>query len=195
MASQSAKLNEPGARLAEVIDACASPATAFKEKEVVIPSQPRHTASRRQIGPIGTAARVVLGTLFFMDGAIGARLVLIHGHLQLNLDAAALAIGLLGFPAALLAGQWIRSRGDASRLAATGPVATTLNILVLILLVSTIYISPISFIGSATLVFYGASMLLAAVRGYAGCEVLAVSNWLLRRDDQIGCLVLRLYKP
>jgi len=38
-------------------------------------------------------------------------------------------------------------------------------------------------------VFYGTSMLLAAARGYAGCEVLAVSNWLLRRDDQIGCVV------
>jgi hypothetical protein len=32
-------------------------------------------------------------------------------------------------------------------------------------------------------------MLLAAVRGYRGCELLAVSNWLLRRDDQIGCVV------
>ncbi len=32
-------------------------------------------------------------------------------------------------------------------------------------------------------------MLLAALRGYAGCEVLAVSNWLLGRDDQIGCAV------
>ncbi|MFL6272831.1 MAG: hypothetical protein ACJ75A_22355 [Actinomycetes bacterium] len=32
-------------------------------------------------------------------------------------------------------------------------------------------------------------MWLAAARGYAGCEVLAVSNWLLRRDDQIGCAV------
>ena len=30
-------------------------------------------------------------------------------------------------------------------------------------------------------------MLVAAVRGYAGCEVLAVSNWLLRRDDEVGC--------
>ena len=28
--------------------------------------------------------------------------------------------------------------------------------------------------------------LLAALRGYAGCEVLAVSNWLLRRNDQRG---------
>jgi hypothetical protein len=32
-------------------------------------------------------------------------------------------------------------------------------------------------------------MLLAAIRGYAGCEVLAVSNWLLRRDDQVGCVI------
>jgi hypothetical protein len=32
-------------------------------------------------------------------------------------------------------------------------------------------------------------MLLAAARGYAGCEVLAVPNWLLRRDDQVGCVV------
>jgi hypothetical protein len=39
----------------------------------------------------------------------------------------------------------------------------------------------------AALVFYGASMLLAALRGYGGCEVLAVPNWLLGRDDQIGC--------
>ena len=37
--------------------------------------------------------------------------------------------------------------------------------------------------------FYGASMLLAAVRGYAGFEVLAVSNWRLGRDDQVGCVV------
>jgi hypothetical protein len=37
--------------------------------------------------------------------------------------------------------------------------------------------------------FVGTSMLLAAARGYAGCEVLAISNWLLRRDDQLGCMV------
>jgi hypothetical protein len=39
----------------------------------------------------------------------------------------------------------------------------------------------------AALLFYGASMWLASVRGYAGCEVLAASNWLLGRDDQVGC--------
>jgi hypothetical protein len=37
---------------------------------------------------------------------------------------------------------------------------------------------------SATaLLFYGTTLLVAALRGYAGCEVLALSNWLLRRDD------------
>ncbi|MGH7862504.1 MAG: hypothetical protein ACREOS_09730, partial [Candidatus Dormibacteraceae bacterium] len=47
-----------------------------------------------------------------------------------------------------------------------------------------------AFTSGAALVFYGASMLLAAARGYSGCEVLAVSNWVLRRDDQVGCMVL-----
>ncbi|HEV3400524.1 MAG TPA: hypothetical protein VG078_01785 [Acidimicrobiales bacterium] len=32
-------------------------------------------------------------------------------------------------------------------------------------------------------------MLVAAARGFAGCEVLAFSNWVLARDDQVGCLV------
>jgi hypothetical protein len=32
-------------------------------------------------------------------------------------------------------------------------------------------------------------MILAALRGRAGCEVTAISNWVLRRDDQVGCPV------
>jgi hypothetical protein len=52
------------------------------------------------------------------------------------------------------------------------------------------YVPPLAFTSAAALVFYGASMLLAALRGYSACEVLAVSNWILGRDDQIGCLVL-----
>jgi hypothetical protein len=40
----------------------------------------------------------------------------------------------------------------------------------------------------AVLIFYGVSTLLAAERGHAGCESPAISNWLLRRDDQLGCL-------
>ncbi|MGH3286871.1 MAG: hypothetical protein ACRDPD_19675, partial [Streptosporangiaceae bacterium] len=51
------------------------------------------------------------------------------------------------------------------------------------------YAPSLGFTSDAALIFYGASLLLAAARGYAGCEVLAVPNWLLRRDDQVGCVV------
>ena len=51
------------------------------------------------------------------------------------------------------------------------------------------YNRAIDVTGDAAVVFVGASMLLAAARGYAGCEVLAISNWLLRRDDRVGCIV------
>ena len=145
---------------------------------------------RRQIGTIGTWARLIIGGLLFVFGSLGGKFTYMHGHLQLGLNAAAMVLGLVVLPAVLLALQWFRLRRDPSRLVATGPVATTVNIAVFALLIGVSYQPTISFIGYAAFVFYGASMLLAAVRGYAGCEVLAVSNWLLRRDDQIGCLVL-----
>lgn len=145
---------------------------------------------RRQIGAIGTTARVVIGALLFVFGALGGKFIFIHGHPQFGLNAAALILGLLGFPAVLIAWQWMRLRRDPSRLEATGPLATTVNILAFGLLIGISYVPAISYVGYAAFVFYGASMLLAAVRGYAGCEVLAASNWLLHRDDQIGCLVL-----
>ena len=39
------------------------------------------------------------------------------------------------------------------------------------------------------LIFYGVSMLIAAARGYPGCEILAISNWVTRRDDRMACPV------
>lgn len=77
-----------------------------------------------------------------------------------------------------------------NRLRATGPIANLANVAVFLALYLTSDFAPaLSATSDAALLFYGASMLLAAVRGYAGCEVLAVSNWLLGRDDQIGCLL------
>jgi hypothetical protein len=38
-------------------------------------------------------------------------------------------------------------------------------------------------------------MLLAALRDSAGCEVLAVSDWVVRRDDHVGCVVLGPVAP
>jgi len=152
--------------------------------------QQSNAANRRQIGPVGTAARVVLGAILLGFGALGGKLIIAGGRPQPDWDWAALALGLVGFPALLLALQWLRSNRDSSRFEETGALATTLNIVIFAVLVSAARVEPIAFIGFAALVFYGASMLLAAARGYGGCEVLAVSNWLLRRDDQVGCLVL-----
>ena len=152
----------------------------------------QRVARRRHIGPIGTSARVVIGVLLFVLGTVGGKIVVVFigGHLHVGLNVAAVILGIVIFPAVLLAWQWIRLRRDTSRLDATGPVATGVNILAFAILVGMSFIPAISYLGFAAFVFYGASMLLAAARGYSGCEVLAVSNWLLRRDDQIGCLVL-----
>ena len=143
----------------------------------------------RQIGAVGTTARVVIGVPMLLFGALGGRFVFDHGP-QLKLDAPALILGLVAFPAVLFAWQLMRFRRNPARLEATGPEATVVNILVFAFLVGLSSVPAISFLGFAAFVFYGASLLLAGARGYAGCEVLAASNWLLRRDDQIGCLVL-----
>jgi len=133
------------------------------------------TSRQRRTGPIGTAARVTVGLLLL--GSV------VQGHLARGFHLSSWAIGLLGFPALVLAWQWLRARRTPTPLEATGPVGHALNLAVFLAL----YLLP--FTTDAALIFYGASMLLAALRGYAGCEVLAVSNWLLRRDDQIGCAV------
>jgi hypothetical protein len=130
---------------------------------------------RRAIGPLGTTARVLIGGLLL--GSVT------WGHLTLGFHPSAWLLGLVGFPALVVVGQWLRARRTPTPLQATGPVAHALNVAVFVVL----YLwEPTS---DAALLFYGASMWLAAARGYAGCEVLAVSNWLLRRDDQIGCAV------
>jgi len=73
-------------------------------------------------------------------------------------------------------------------------VGAGLGDLVYIAVFVALYLTPsyapaLSVTSDAALLFYGTSMLVAAVRGYVGCEVLAVSNWVLRRDDQIGCML------
>lgn len=146
---------------------------------------------RRQIGTVGTTARVVIGLLLLLYGLVGGRVDLTGGEVRTGFDPLSVAIGVVAFPAVLLAWQWLRARSNPTRYEATGPLGTAINITVFIALVLTpVYARPLAFTSNAALVFYGASMLVAAVRGYGGCEVLAVSNWILRRDDQIGCLVL-----
>ena len=144
----------------------------------------------RRIGKLGTSARVIVGVVLLALGLVGGRVVVANGHVETGFDALSLLLGLLGFPAILLALQWGRVRREVSRLEATGSLATALNMLVFAALVLTpIYAPPLAFSSAAALVFYGASMLLAALWGYGGCEVLAISNRLLGREDEVGCLL------
>lgn len=130
--------------------------------------------SARAIGPAGTTARLVVGSALVA--------VLLTGPVR----PAAWLLGLLGLPALTLAAH-------PRPLRAIGPVPSVVNIGVFFALFLTPWYAPVLAVSSnAAQLFYGAAMLLAAARGYAGCEVLAVSNWLLRRDDQIGCL---LFEP
>jgi hypothetical protein len=131
------------------------------------------TSRQRQIGPIGTTARIVVGALLL--GSV------VQGHLARGFHLSSWVLGLMGLPAVVVGLQWLRARRTPTRLEATGPVAHVLNVAVFVVLY---VLEPTS---DAALLFYGASMWLAAVRGYAGCEVLSASNWLLGHDDQVGC--------
>lgn len=141
------------------------------------PAHPR----RRAIGGGGAAARLIAG-LLAVGGVIRAQQVS-------RFDPAPWALGLGGFPATLLAWHWLRASHNPGPLHATGAVGHAVCLAAgAALVLIPLYAPWLSVTQDATALFYGASLLLAVVRGYAGCEVLAVSNWLMRRDDQVGCV-------
>ncbi|MFC7343108.1 hypothetical protein [Saccharopolyspora griseoalba] len=139
--------------------------------------------SGRAIGARGTAARSLLGGFLVGSVAVGSA----TGTFRVE----SWVLGLVGFPLVALAGQAWRARRRPERLVAlTGLLGHLVTLVVFLLLYGTVWYAPlIGFVSDAALLFFGSSMLLAAARGYAGCEVLAISNWLLRRDDQLGCVV------
>jgi len=134
----------------------------------------------RAIGAWGTTARIVLGLV--LVGSV------LYGHWARGWHPAAWLLGLVGLPAMVLAAQWWWSRRNPGPLRATGPLGHAVNLGVFLALYLTWWYAPaVDVLSDAALIFYGGSMLLAAARGYAGCEVLAASNWLLGRDDHVGC--------
>jgi hypothetical protein len=134
----------------------------------------------RAIGVWGAAARILIGVV--LVGSV------LYGHATRGWHPVAWLFGLIVFPAVVLAALWWRARRNRGPLRATQPLGHAINVAVFLALYLTWWYAPaVAVLSDAALIFYGASMLLAAARGYAGCEVLAVSNALLRRDDQIGC--------
>ncbi len=126
------------------------------------------TKSVRRIRSWGTASRLVLGGLF------------IYWALRQGVGWDDAIIGLVVFPTAVSLVLALRGP-DARPLRLVGPGGHALNIL--------IWTVALNLALVPTLVFGGVTQILAATRGYAGCELFAVSNWLRQRDDQIGCPV------
>jgi hypothetical protein len=144
----------------------------------------RATHFRRDIGPLGTAARVVVGA--FLVGIIVYGEVVSAGHLTVT----SWLLGLVGLPALVLVWHAWRIRRDPTRFADSGPLSFALSLALPLAVYFTGWlVPPLGFVSDATIIFIGASLLLAALRGDAGCEFLALSNWLLRRTDQMACAV------
>lgn len=144
--------------------------------------------SGRQIGPIGTLARIVGGAV-----AIAVPIAL-DGFSWWEAAVALVALPLIAAVAAPLltaafrglAPDALGSRHAVCSLPGCSLIAVMVG-------ANAALVAPTSANGNVTIwVWLGASMLLAAARGYGGCEVLAVSNLITGRREQIGCL---LYTP
>jgi hypothetical protein len=128
------------------------------------------TAQTRRIGPLATTLRVTvaIGLLYLAGGADGVSWDVEWYDL----------VGLPGLT--VLVGVMAR-RYAAKPIRFTGPAGHALNCVAIVALVANLYTG-----GAATL-FYAAMLLVAAWRGQPGCEITVLSNWILRRDDQVGC--------
>ena len=140
--------------------------------------------SSREIGPLGTASRVAGGV-----AAIVVPLV-IWGATWWDW-----AVGLVGFPlVAVAAGAAVAALDTRTRSADPAPSgrmrwAGALLVVGLVLGSATAvtFVTPVD--GTAVWIFVGTSMLLAAAKGYGGCEVLAFPNAISGRRDTVGCLL------
>jgi hypothetical protein len=130
--------------------------------------------AKRRIGPAGTTLRVlVAAALVYLAGAADG--------LPWSIAWSDLMLGLIALPA-LTVMLGLTARRYARRpLRFTGPVGHAVNCLVIVALVANPYT------GGAAALFYAATLLVAAWRAQPGCELTVVSNWLLRRGDQVGC--------
>jgi len=131
------------------------------------------TGRTRRIGPIGTTTRLIAAAallyLALFDGASwGLRWY----------DA---LLGLVVLPGLMLTIALVARHRRTGPIRFTGATGTMLNCAVIVALLANPYTAE----GAA--LFYGVTLLAAAWRGQPGCEATVISNWILRRDDQIGC--------
>jgi hypothetical protein len=141
----------------------------------------------RDIGPIGTVSRAVGGLI-----AIAVPIA-ISGIGWWDVGAALIALPLITMAlSALVTAGYERYAPESlarRHSICSGPACVLVAGLVGVAIALSI-VTPVSAV--AIWSFFGVSMLVAAVRGYAGCEVLAIPNAITGRRDHIGCV---LYTP
>jgi hypothetical protein len=138
----------------------------------------------RRIGPVGTATRVAGGL------AAIALPVALHGITWWDLGAALVVLPLIAALAAATTSAALARygadrpwpRAAESWLRSTLALALSLGIGIAVT-----FVSPVD--GTAIWLFIGLSLLIAALRGDAGCEVIAIPNALAGRRDPIGCVI------
>ncbi len=128
----------------------------------------------RRIGRVGTVSRVIVGLGLLY-------LAFTHGGLSWKLTWHDAVLGLIAFPAVMVATGLAARRFAGRAVHFTGPLGLAVNTAVIVTLLANRYTA-----GAAEL-FYGVTLLVAAWRGQPGCEATVLSNLLLGRDDQIGC--------
>jgi hypothetical protein len=134
--------------------------------------------TKRQIGPVGTVARVLFGLgLLYVAG--GASVV------SWAIEPQDAVIGLIALPALMFGLGLLAQRYGRGPIRFTGPLGVAVNLGVILALVGNDYTGP-----EGATIFYGATLLIAAWLGRAGCEATVISNLALGRDDQIGCPTL-----
>jgi hypothetical protein len=134
------------------------------------------TGRTRRIGPLGRALRVTVaaGLLYLAGGADGA---------SWDVEWYDVVGGLVVLPALTVLLGLVARRYAAKPLRLTGPAGHAVNCAAIVALV----VNP--YTGGAATLFYATTLLAAAWRGQPGCEITVLSNWILRRDDQVGCPV------
>lgn len=101
-------------------------------------------------------------------------------------DTGELIFGLLVLPVVVVIAMYWRARRNPAPARTTGLLG---HGLLLALFLTPWYAPSMRATSDGLLVYLGVAMLLAAARGDPGCEVMAVPNWFLRRQDRVGCLV------
>jgi hypothetical protein len=145
----------------------------------------------RGIGTLGTTIRLLVGLLL-----VGVALTLDRpggGVTWWDVAAVLVVLPLAAFGAVVVLNAscrrwpWLAGRTGTPWSAAQAAAAVAVIAVVLALGTALTFLSPVDRV--ALWLFFGLSMIVAAIRGDDGCEILAIPNTILRRTDAIWCPV------